>query len=258
MPGNKDVLVYMRERGRKLFLVALDLEDQVGALADVSTRMEKVRFNVVSGFVSAPGPDDVGRCSFVGVATDRALTASGLKRALEASDKVVACRVKEAHRDILVDSFNFPLTWNNGDRAVMLRVEFFSEMKQTIHKVLQSGADVVLYELGYEHGAPSWKSLLSDFSVDDAAGLQEVLHIYDAVGWGRVEVVSFDKPSKTATVRMRDNFECSVAGGRDPSSHFVRGHLAGAFSAVFGSEAKVVETKCIAVGDEYCEFAVNL
>lgn len=40
-------------------------------------------------------------------------------------------------------------------------------------------------------------------------------------------------------------------------SHFVRGHLAGAFSSSNRREMRCEETHCIAAGDPYCEFVIK-
>ena len=53
-------------------------------------------------------------------------------------------------------------------------------------------------------------------------------------------------------MRLHGNFECTpFIGTRDrPVSHLIRGALA-------GKEFRVREVKCIAKGDEYCEFIIE-
>ena len=53
-------------------------------------------------------------------------------------------------------------------------------------------------------------------------------------------------------IRLHGNFECTpFIGTRDrPVSHLIRGALA-------GREFRVREVKCIAKGDEYCEFIIE-
>jgi predicted hydrocarbon binding protein len=257
MRANKDVLVYAKEKGRKLFLVALDLRSEVGAIADCSARLESAGFSILTGFVSTPGNDNVGRCSFFVEANNPDASASDLKHALEESSHIVGCTVKESHKGIIVDSLSFPLSWNSGDRAFMLRTAFFALMNAKIRGLLGSGADVMLFELGFEHGLPSWRNILADYQVRSKEDLAAVLPYYTAVGWGRVEVVSFDFEAKAATFRIMDNFECGGLKSAKPSSHFVRGHLTGCFATVFGGEAKITESSCISKGDGYCEFKVS-
>jgi predicted hydrocarbon binding protein len=252
--SNKDVLVFERPAGRKVFLVTVDLKNELGAVSDISDRSAKLKLNILTGFTSTPGTDNIGRFSYLAEARDPSLTAAAPKTELESSKYLVSCSVKEPHNNLLVDSLNFPLRWNNGDRAVMLRTEFFSAMATKIRTVLGTGADVTLYELGYDHGFPSWKNIVEDYETTTLDDLEELMSFYTAVGWGRTQAIAFDPAAKTTTVRMFDNFECAYSSSAAPTSHFVRGHLAGAFSAIFKSPMKVEETHCIATGDEYCEF----
>ena len=60
-------------------------------------------------------------------------------------------------------------------------------------------------------------------------------------------------------IRLYGNFECTpFKGKRDrPMSHLIRGGLAGVFREAYGREFMVREVKCIAKGDEYCEFVIE-
>jgi predicted hydrocarbon binding protein/KaiC/GvpD/RAD55 family RecA-like ATPase len=54
------------------------------------------------------------------------------------------------------------------------------------------------------------------------------------------------------TIRMRENCESFGSKTEQPSCHFTTGFLNGFFSAVKNQHVK--ETKCIAIGDPYCEW----
>jgi hypothetical protein len=227
MAARKEAMVCQPGKDRKVYLVALRLRHEVGAVANLSGLLEKRRFSILSGFVSSPDEDGYGQCSFF----------------VEASPYARDVVVKAPHKGILIDSLNFPLAWNTGDSAVMLRTHFFSVMEDGIRKVLDSGADVLLYQLGHHHGAPSWRNLLREYSVEDKRDLEVALGFYGAVGWGRTNVASFDPARKTATVKIWDNFEClTKAPGARQGSNFVRGDLAG-ISRVRGARGE-------GVGDE--------
>ncbi|MDE1858217.1 MAG: hypothetical protein KGI26_04010 [Thaumarchaeota archaeon] len=259
MPKEKDVLVYEREKGQKLFLVGATLSHRVGALADVGSRLGREKLSVLSGFISTPDEQGGSRFSFYAVATEGRPSASEVRRALEGSEFVKSVEVEEAHRGILVDSLNFPLRWNSGDRAIVIRTSFFSVMEESMRALLASGAGVILYQMGFDHGRPSWVNLLREMSVEDDKDLEEMLSIYAAVGWGRPEVLSFDRRSKKAAFRVWDNFEPeSRAEVRSSGCQFIRGHMAGLFSVLFDvGEAKLNETQCISNGAAACEFSAS-
>ncbi|MDG7023158.1 MAG: hypothetical protein JRN45_01410 [Nitrososphaerota archaeon] len=139
----------------------------------------------------------------------------------------------------------------------MLRTEFFTAMEDGIRRLFETGADVVLYEMGYHHGEPTWKNLLRSYEVKTLDDLQEVLAIYTANGWGVPEAVSLDLAARTAEVKFTENFECTLKEGQTSAgSNFVRGHLSGLFEIVLGSKVEVSETNCVAKGDWTCTFRV--
>ena len=259
VPKEKDVLVFEREMGEKLFLVALLIKHSVGALADLSTRLQEGKFNVVSGFINPTKDGAYGRSSWYMVATQGRPTVEEVKALLEASPYCKDVEVKEAHNGVLVDSLNFPLRWSTGDRAIMIRTHFFDVMERAIRALLSSGADVLLYQMGYNHGYPSWTDLLRGYRVKNEQDLAEIIEIYNAVGWGKVEVLSFDLAAEKAAVRVSEGFECADRSQESRTGcNFTRGHLAGLFANVFDDEdVKVTETSCMLKNDPDCEFSVS-
>lgn len=256
---NKDVIIYQKEHGEKLFLIALQLRHQVGALASLTTALEKGGYNILSGFQSTPDSDGYARCSFFIEATrGEKPTANELEQVIASSPAAKDVRVKEARNGIIVDTLSFPLGWNSGDRALMLRTEFFATMIEGLRNHFKSGADVVLHEMGFHHGWPTWTNLLKTYPTRDLGDLKEVIGFYDANGWGRTEAVAFNLAGKRAVVRFRDSFECSASRrAKQAGGNFVRGHLEGLFTVLFGEGTKVRETKCLCSGDPYCEFEAS-
>ncbi len=257
MEKRKDVIVSMQERGQRLYLVGLEIRHEAGAIANLANILEKGRFSIVSGFVSSPEEDGYGRCSFFVQATEGEPTAAALVKMVEGSKYVRAVEVAEGHKGLLTDGMNFPLAWNSGSRAIMLRTHF-SVMEDEIRDILGTGGDVLLYQLRYHHGAPAWRDLLSGHQVGDAEDLQAALGYYNATGWGHPEVSSFDLERKKSTAGIWDNFECLSKPAKLPAgSNFFRGHLAGMFESIYNARAKVVETKCAPTGLDHCEFAAT-
>ena len=68
--------------------------------------------------------------------------------------------------------------------------------------------------------------------------------------------VEFGKPM---IVRIWDSMECEIGKGSETCfSRWTRGLIAGFASKYFGKKVTVVETRCIAKGDPYCEFTVTV
>ncbi|MDG7010814.1 MAG: hypothetical protein JRN57_01715 [Nitrososphaerota archaeon] len=259
MPKGKDVIVYEREKGAKLFLVAVRLEHRVGALTDLSSRIERAKFRFVSGFVGPEREGGYARCSWYVEATEGRPSKAEVKALLLTSPYVKDVEVAEAHKGMLVDALSFPLRWSTGDRAILIRTHFFEVMERAIRSLLSTGADVLLYQMGYNHGKPSWEDLLGAYKVDTREDLDEVIAIYSAVGWGKMEVSAFGKEAKRAAVEVHECFECTERSQEARTGcNFMRGHLAGLFATVFGDEGvRVTESKCVKDGASVCEFSVG-
>jgi predicted hydrocarbon binding protein len=101
-------------------------------------------------------------------------------------------------------------------------------------------------------GARSGKEVgehLTDAGIRADEAVKRVLHLLEYCKVGKV--------SMGETIRMRENCESSqtrlfMTKVKEPSCFFTTGFLNGFFSAVKNQHVK--ETKCIAMGDPYCEW----
>ena len=76
---------------------------------------------------------------------------------------------------------------------------------------------------------------------------------------GIAEDLSASVNYERAIVKVWNNIECSLGKKKNvkkPFSHWLRGLLAGFGTRFFGKKVSVIETKCIAKGDPYCEFVI--
>ena len=87
--------------------------------------------------------------------------------------------------------------------------------------------------------------------------LEYLLLYHESLGHGRFEL---EKYVDRAYCRMvaRELVECLGVSSEKPNSQLFRGLLAGFLSRLWGEEVKVVESKCIAKGDPYCEFEATV
>jgi len=117
----------------------------------------------------------------------------------------------------------------------------------------------VLYNLGEELGkryARYWKSKLQTGSAKEL--FERVLRFSWSLGWGRYELVKLDVRKKNYIIRVHDSIIAQNLKNVDmPVDHLQAGILAGMLNHVFGKVVKIVETKCIASGDEVCEFVTR-
>ncbi len=159
-------------------------------------------------------------------------------------------------RGLTVEDVLFPLMLFD-ERVVIFPRTFYEVMVKRLMEIFKSGYIAMLYYIGFEIGKELFKSHVKivGHDVEKLSTLCEVF--FRVLGYGILHIIDIDFRGRRATVRIIDSFECMMHGdSKRPSSHFIRGILAGWFSELFEEKVKAVEVKCIAQGHEYCEFRV--
>lgn len=90
--------------------------------------------------------------------------------------------------------------------------------------------------------------MLGEHLLDSGLREQEVIERLLSL----IEHCKVGKITLGETIRMKENCERFGIKTKQPSCHFTTGFLNGFFSAVKNQHVK--ETKCIAVGDPFCEW----
>ena len=122
----------------------------------------------------------------------------------------------------------------------------------------QSGLAAVLYSSGKEVGEHTATRLKKMFRIEGKDLVQALAQAVQATGWGIVEVNSIDFKYASATISVKDCFE-AAAWRKKPYTvcHWTRGYFAGYMSTVFKKPVEAAEAKCMAKGDERCEFHIR-
>ena len=157
---------------------------------------------------------------------------------------------------LTVDNEFFPLTLA-GKRAVILRRDLYEGLLRKLKSRMGTGYAALLYHTGYEIGCTVFDDYLKMAEGDLKRALLVGKWIFKHVGLGEMEMGMIDLKGKRAVIKVYNSSECELfKGSKQPESHFIRGMIAGWLSRFFGERAYAKETKCIAKGDEYCEFLV--
>ncbi|RLF03123.1 MAG: hypothetical protein DRJ59_01580 [Thermoprotei archaeon] len=146
-----------------------------------------------------------------------------------------------------------------GKRAVILRKNFYEGLIKWTWNMFGTGGGAMLYYIGTAIGKRVFEDHFRRASGDigKLRAINEAL--FKAMGFGTLRIVSLDLRNKYATLRIENNFECELFMGRgESSSNLVRGMLNGWFSSLFKTDVRIIETRCIARGDPYCEFVVTV
>ena len=116
-----------------------------------------------------------------------------------------------------------------------------------------------MYRFGYSCGKEiGERYVVLGKSGEDAATFTAAGSTY--FGWGVVEIVELTR--EKGIVRVYNSFEARscIVNNREraskPVCNFFRGVIASIFEVSYNEEAEARETRCCAMGDEYCEFEV--
>ena len=249
-------MVYRYDPKRRYFLVSLHLENKPGALGNLANVLGIRGINILEGFFGAIDSGQKGTMSFFLESTNPKMDEDWLKDFLSSSVYVSDVEVKSATEGWLSDTLNFPVAWNTGDRAVLMRVEALRGMIEAVKTANPMTGPAAIYDQGYAYGRTAWEGLLSVHRPSTKEGLLEMLQLFTATGWARVELEALDLTHMKARVRMSEGFECTDLTTGKPEGYFISGVLAGIFTAYFGTEVRAEETKCLSKGDAHCVFEV--
>ncbi len=252
----KDVNVYLYDPSKKFFQLTVELKNAPGALSSVLGILQDLNLNILGSFSSVTAHDMSGVWSaFV---EDSRHTATELKKKISSSRYVLDSIVVESKEGFLVDSVHFPLSWNTGDRAVMWRAKYLGGMFDKMRETFGTGGEVLIYEQGHVHGEQTWAEHAARLGAEfTRSNLRDVLKIYQALGWFKIDEIDQSERDQTVTIRISESFECDGRKSVKPYSHFVRGHLCGCLTAILGEQMECKEIRCTAVGDEQCEFVLK-
>ena len=138
------------------------------------------------------------------------------------------------------------------------RFETFQDLKSSLVRIFGVSARVIIYDAGIDPGRRSYSRMVRDsLSREDA--LKLLVQRKASQNWGRINIESIDWQAKSGRISVEDSFEARGATVQSPkepscSCDFFKGYVAGFFSELLAAEVAVREERCVAMGNERCEF----
>jgi len=246
----------LRPQPGRFFHIVVELNNTPGALCNLLRDIEGQGITVLNGssYVDIFAKTAVWS-AFV---RDSDRTVSELRDKISSAQHVLDSMVVESKGGFLSGGTHFSLSFNANDRTVLGRNSYFERILRRFREKFGSVGEAILYDEGYAYGKDVGEDYARRLGTGFArANLQEVLEMYETAGWFRLEGVERCERYGLITIRAGENFECEGAQSGGPYSQFVRGHLSGGLTAIMGRETACEETKCIAAGDQSCEFVLN-
>lgn len=163
--------------------------------------------------------------------------------------------LEPVRRGFLVDPRSFPPLFM-GQRAVILSRSAYDTFLRRLREKYGAGYSAMLYHIGLNMGYHAYEDHARLVGDDIRTLIRTASALFAALGFGVIEVTKFRMDN--AVVRVYDSFECELfKQSNTSSSHFIRGLIAGWLAAAWKTDTEnvtCIERKCVAMGDEYCEF----
>ena len=154
----------------------------------------------------------------------------------------------------------------NHQRMVLIASEAFVKMMEPF-SVFGTAAYTMLYMMGQEKGRydvlkemEAWGQQENSFTKRQV--IENVVHKLRVTGWGASRIQKFDEKREVMTVLVENNPLIGTSGTQgkpdQPVCHYFRGYWVGVVSEVFERKMRCAESKCVGMGDAYCEFKIDV
>jgi len=244
--------------GEKLYEICIFLKDIPEALAKTAKVLADANAKIKTGSIFSL-PDYPG-IRFWSTFIDASTVKRGMEGLVEDLLKlgVVEDVRFEEPKPVPFEVCHFPILYATT-RAIIWPIGQFWAIWDAIEGILKpSGAAVLQYNTGKAVGKRVAESLSKIFGVEGIEIISAVIQAVQTTGWGIVEARDVDLKRGRETIIIRECFE-ALAWRKKPykACHWARGYIAGTACVTFGRPMEAVEVKCLAAGDEYCEFRVR-
>lgn len=150
-------------------------------------------------------------------------------------------------------------------RIVLMASEAFVKMMESLNAFGSAGF-TMFYMMGQEKGR---YDVLKEIEALRQQGisftkrqvLEKIVHQVRVTGWGAPRIQKYDEKRGALTIAVENNPLVVVlgTGGKSdrPVCHYFRGYWVGVVSEVLERRVSCAETKCMGMGDAYCEFKIS-
>ena len=140
---------------------------------------------------------------------------------------------------------------NNG---FFVDFEMLAEMENALQRLFASGAFVIIATMAKPCGRWVCK-IFMDKSASIEKALEKFSELMSDRNWGEFSFSEVDFKNGAGRIAVGNCFESRKRkGAYKPCCHFLANFVAGFLSELFAKNITVIERKCVAKGDELCEF----
>ena len=252
-------MVFLFKKGRELVGFDIVLPNIPGTLRYICSITEKYGLNIV--YIEECGISrESGRFFIVIDFTDKDIAPETLLTEFRKAKKYVYSADFSSSLNDIIYPKSFCSKDIGGVRAILLAVAGMKGIIIGIREHLgEEGGNTLLYHLGYGDGVESYKVYAMSMGIENVTDAISLLAALSK-GTGWADIIGYEATDNKITIRLEKLWECEIQKDTvdKPASNYMRGLLAGYFKSLLKKEVIVKETKCIALGDPYCQFEINI
>ncbi|MDA4123933.1 MAG: hypothetical protein OK438_00590 [Thaumarchaeota archaeon] len=145
----------------------------------------------------------------------------------------------------------------DGIRMMAVGSIGWATIEKELASTFMTGSAVILQRMGYSNGR--YLGRLAKTREVAPQGAYEALQGFAReLGYGEMRLVGGDLYGGQARILVKNCFFClHIRDSTDPVCNLLGGVIGGVADEIIGSTHRVVEEKCVAKGDNICEFLVE-
>jgi len=251
--------VAMKGIGAHAFLLRISLWNVPGTLAKVAKLLADFNINILSSIISAPlSETEATMIAFVDFSRSTS-TVDDVVEKLRELDVVREVEVvKPQIPGLLINKF-MPILSVLGTRCIIIHVTGLSRILHYLYEKFGESAKVLMYYGGYGSIKDMVKGIRKMTGLGDLNLLNVCLQLFQSCGYGTFEITQFNIEPLHIVIRAYNLYECEPLKGKmsESNSQLFRGILAGLIEEIVNKKVIVIEDKCLAKGDPYCQFVIK-
>ncbi|MBM1154513.1 hypothetical protein DRN94_001390 [archaeon] len=188
--------------------------------------------------------------------SDLTVPLGDLEQRVRGLEGVVDVKLVEP-KPLPADTLLFPLQ-SSHMRLVVFPLREIHAIWDTYEELMAQGFAIVSYNAGKKVGKDIAMWLKVKYKLEPKDMIIALEQYMRAFGMGVPEFKEVDLDTGRAVILLKDSFESAKRRKPRPSCNFIKGLFAGFLSELVGREITVTETRCVSIGDEYCEFKARV
>jgi len=146
---------------------------------------------------------------------------------------------------------------SDGIRVFTVKSVGWASLEKELTSTFGSGASVILQRMGYSYGRYLGNAAKAQGTSEEGV-LESLQRFSRESGWGELVLNGGGFSSGQTRLLMRNCVFClHIEGAQDPVCYMLSGLIQGVAEEIIGGDYRILEEKCVAKGDAFCEVSIE-